>query len=111
VASNERNKLVKQQHKLIHADSTLNTKGKKQQVYKDALEIYGDIREGLNRERHTMRALGKAKPGYNSGGLETMDMKQAVEQYKRVAQQKFGAVFSDDSNFFLRHCHFIVNSP
>jgi hypothetical protein len=37
VASNEGNKLLKEQHELIPADSTSNTKGKKQQVYKDAL--------------------------------------------------------------------------
>jgi hypothetical protein len=46
----------------VHANSTLNTKGKNQQVYKDALQLYGDIRECLSRERHTMGAL-KAKPG------------------------------------------------
>jgi hypothetical protein len=70
---------------LICADSTLSTKGKKQQVYKDALKIYGDIMEGLSRERRMMRAL-KAKPGYNSDGSETMDTKQAIEQYKRAAE-------------------------
>jgi hypothetical protein len=48
-------------------------------VYKDALKIYGDIREGLSKERHTMRALLKAKPGYNSNGSETMDTEQAIE--------------------------------
>jgi hypothetical protein len=44
VASNERNKLLKQEHELIRADTTLNTKGKKQQVHKDALKICGGIR-------------------------------------------------------------------
>jgi hypothetical protein len=69
---------------LIHGNtSTLNTKGKKQQVYKDALKIYGDIREGLSREGRTMRAL-KAEPGYNGDGSETM--KQAVEQYKLAVE-------------------------
>jgi hypothetical protein len=54
-------------------------------VYKDALEICGDIRGGLNRERCTMRAL-KAEPGYDSDGSETMDTKQAIGQYKRAAE-------------------------
>jgi hypothetical protein len=86
VASIERNKLLKQHHEfLIRANSTLNTKGKEQQVYKDVLKIYGDIRKGLSRERRTMRAL-KAKPGYDSDGLGTMDTKQAIEQYKGAAE-------------------------
>jgi hypothetical protein len=85
VARNERNELLKQQHEFIRANSTLNTKGKKQQVYKDELKIYGDIREGFSRERRTMRAL-KAKPGYDSDGSETMDTKQAIEQCKLTAE-------------------------
>jgi hypothetical protein len=47
--------------------------------------MYGDIREGLSRERCMMRAL-KAQPGYDSDGSESMDMKQAIEQYKRAAE-------------------------
>jgi hypothetical protein len=54
-------------------------------VYKDALKIYGDIREGLSRERRTMCAL-KAKPGYDSDGSESMSTKQVIEQYKSAAE-------------------------
>jgi hypothetical protein len=97
VASNERNKLSKEQHELIRANNTLNTKGKKQQVYKkDALKIYGDIRKGLSRERPTMRAL-KAEPGYDSDGSETMDTKQAIEQYKLAAEYAFLGLSEEDA--------------
>jgi hypothetical protein len=85
VQSGNHKPLLKQQHDLIRADSTLNTKGTKQQVYKDALEIYGDIREGLSREQCMKRAL-KAEPRYDSNGSKTMGTKQAIEQHKLAAE-------------------------
>jgi hypothetical protein len=77
--SNERNKLLKQHHKLASVDTTLNIKGKK-------LQLYREIRKGLGEERSALRALRK-ELDYDSEDSEAIETKQSIAEYKRAAEE------------------------
>jgi hypothetical protein len=83
--SDERNKLLKEQHELTRADTSLNIKGKTLHLKAQKLQLYQDIRKGLSNERRTLRAL-KAKHGYNSDNSEAMEAKESIQDYKCHAE-------------------------
>jgi hypothetical protein len=84
--SNERNKLLKEQHELTRADTSLNVEGKTLHLRAHKLQLYRDIRKGLSDEQRALRAL-KAKHGYDSDNSEAMEAKESIQDYKRHVEE------------------------
>jgi hypothetical protein len=77
--TNQRNKILKEQHRFTEMETTLNVKGKK-------LQLYRDIRKGLGEKRASLCAL-RNDSGYASDDSKVVDIKQSILEYKCAAEE------------------------